>query len=284
METLRSIGKTVLGSLIALVRPDLARSLGTGQSVATGKHLRAKRLILHARLERARWRGDHAAVRQSLAGFWQNETADFFYSGFRHRFEQSFLGPHQVIVDQLVALNDACPFSTLVEVGCGDGRVLAHCANRLPNLQRLTGLDINPKIIETNIRTWATEPRLSFAQADAARWLADAQTDGMILLSYGGVMEYFNEADLKAIYTRLGRNRRVAVAMVEPLAPHHDLTTQNRSFVFGQENSFSHNYAHLLKQAGFKIIFTQEQREGDIRWLLLLAATHLENDDDRAKH
>jgi SAM-dependent methyltransferase len=274
MGSARAFVKTIAGSVIELVRPDLGRAIdtATGSGPQARGSVRARQWILHARLERARWRGDHMGVRRALAGFWRGDTADFFYARFRDRFQTSFLGAHQIIVDQLVALDQMRPFASLVEVGCGDGQVLAHCAKRLPGLAKLTGIDINPRIIAANRETWAASPRLSFVCDDAVDWLSRNATDDMVLFSYGGVMEYLDETDLTATFAALGRRHHVAVALVEPLSPAHDLDADLASFVFGQENSFSHNYPHLLRKAGFTLHFEQQMELDGVRWIMVLAS------------
>jgi trans-aconitate methyltransferase len=268
----RTLAKALIGTVIEVLRPDLARAIDSPAPRPQGQAaFKTRKWILEARLTRARWRGDQTAVRNALAGFWRNDTADFFYDRFQERFERSFLGPHQAVVDELVAWDSTHPFQYLVEIGCGDGRVLAHCAARLPGIPRLTGIDINPMIIARNRKVWADQPRLSFTATDATAWLATESRPATALLSYGGVMEYFDPAGLAAIFAGLASHPGTAVALVEPLAPDHDLAVQTRSRIFGPENSFSHNYPHLLQTAGFHIRFRRELNWDGARWLMLLA-------------
>ncbi len=271
MSRLRVLAKTVIGTMIEWTHPSLARAVDSGAPV--GAAFRKRNLIIHARRERARRRGDPEAVKAAQAGYWKGETADLFYDRYTARFRDWFLGPHQVIVDRLVDLDREMAFANLVEIGCGDGRVLAHCAERLPGLERATGLDINPTIIARNRETYAGNPKLHFVDTEAGAWLSRNCPDGTVLMTYGGVMEYFTEADLSAMLTRIARLKRGAVAFVEPLAPGHDLSTRKDSFIFGGENSFSHNYPHLIRQAGLLPVFEQEMELGLVRWMLILART-----------
>lgn len=137
-------------------------------------------------------------------------------------------------------------------------------------LARLTGLDINPTIIARNRET-LTDPRLCFAQGDAAGWLAAHPAPRRALLSYGGVMEYFAPATLEALFGTLAAHPPAVVALCEPLDPAHDLAHEPASRAFGQESSYSHNHAHLLRRAGFDVIWHEEVNDGGVRWMMMLA-------------
>lgn len=282
-QTLRSAARTLAGTALELVRPDLAADLdrpapvpadgvgSAGSPPTRGTHLRAKTWILHARLHRARLRGDRAAVQAALARYWQAETGDFFYDRYRNRFEAWFHGPHQVLIDQLAEAAERLALRDLVEIGCGDGRALAHCAERLPGLGSLTGIDINPTIIARNRTDHAADPRLRFVEGDAAAWLAAHPAPRRALLSYGGVMEYFAPEALVTLFSGLAAAGPAAVALCEPIAPEHDLAAQPDSILFGQESSFSHNHAHLLRQAGLAVTWQQELHRDGVRWMMILA-------------
>jgi SAM-dependent methyltransferase len=287
----KTLFKTVAGSLLEVLRPDLARAIDapivggqtmTGQVSRSGWQTRARKWILEARIERARWRQDHAAIRKTLADFWRSDALNFFYDRYRDRFTRSFLGPHHVIVDEMDKLVQSGHFTSLIEIGCGDGQVLNHCAGALPSLRSLTGLDINPTIIAANGVTWQDNPRLRFVCGDAMDCVGSLIEDGTILLTYGGVMEYLDRESLVSIFETLARHQNVAVAMVEPLSPEHDLTQQRASFTYGVENSFSHNYPHLLASAGFKTAFQREVFWDGVRWLMMLAAN--EKEDRNGNH
>jgi len=275
MTPAKRLAKALAGTAVELVRRDLVREIEAGDH--SGRGLRLKQWILHARLERARLRGDSAAVGRALAAYWQGDTGDFFYDRYRERFQTWFLGPHQVIVDQLARLSARRPYARLIEIGCGDGRVLDHCARRLPRIPAFLGLDINPTIIARNRQDHAGNPRLAFEAGEAMAWLPARMGEGTVLMTYGGVMEYFPPADLAQVFALLARPRQAAVALVAPVDPAHDLAADPVSHVFGQENSFSHPHRHMLETAGFTIEFEQEMPLGGVRWMLILAAKGQDN-------
>ena len=237
----------------------------------SGRFLKLKRWILYARTARARARGDAGALQKSLFQFWRTDTADTYFDKYLDRHEKWFLGPHHEIVDQLAALARGGSYTRLIEVGCGNGRVLEHCAAVMPEVPEFIGVDINPTIIERDRVDYAQNPRLQFMAADASSWLEKTAQPGTILLTYGGVMEYFSASTLVTMFKTLARKGPAAVALVEPVDPAHDLSRNPASHAFGQENSFSHNHEALLREAGYRVIFRKTLRLGGASWVMLLA-------------
>lgn len=272
IRKLKSAYRFIVGTALDFMRAPLVREIDNSQH--TGRNIRLKNWVLESRKARARLRGDNASIEREQFRYWKGDTADFFYDRFRTRMEKWFFGPHQVIVDQLADLTARIAFDRLIEVGCGDGQVLQHLATRIPQVQQFVGVDINPTIIERNQTSFASNPRLSFVSANAATWLPDQISDGLILMTYGGVMEYFAPDVLSAIFSQMAQHKRMAVALVEPVDPAHDLRTDPGSHVFGSENSFSHNHQQLLEAAGFTVAFVQEINLGQVRWVLLIATAN----------
>lgn len=271
MGTALDYVKLSVGTILEVLAPGLARDIETGRH--SGRNIRAKRWILYAKTRRAARRGDARGTQRALFDFWRADVSNSFYDRYVLRFRKWFLGPHHEIVDELEKLAGSREFRQFVEVGCGDGLALEHCAERLPRIPRFVGVDINPSIIERNRSRFAENPRLTFVAANAADWLDENVTDGTILFTYGGVMEYFDADALRGLFASLARRVGTAVALVEPLDPEHDLAGDSASHIFGAENSFSHNHAGLLREAGFAIQFQKELRLDGIRWMMLVAAT-----------
>jgi SAM-dependent methyltransferase len=269
LTQVRRMGKTAVGTGLDLLHPRLGREIDAG--VRTGRNARLKQWVIHARLERARARGDTRAVETELHRYWQGDAAADFYDRYTDRFRDWFLGPHQVVFDALSKTHAVSPFARLAEIGCGDGRVLAHLAGRLPGLSDALGLDINPGIVARNRDTFADRPLLRFADGNALDALDDIARPCTAVVTYGGVMEYIRAEDLSRLFSRLAALPGTAVALVEPVDPVHDLARDPRSHVFGQENSFSHNHRALLEAAGLEIAFGQNMDLGGVRWTLMLA-------------
>lgn len=266
----RTFGKTAVGTLLGLAAPRLAESDPTGEP-ASSMALRLRRWVLHARLERARWRGDAARIEATLHDFWRGQTGDDFYDRYAQRFERWFNGPHRAIIDRMADLADRRNWSNLVEIGCGDGRALSHLATVLPGIRSAVGIDINPRIIARDRIAHAGNRKLRFMDCDACAVLPDLIVPGTLLFSYGGVLEYFTAEHLDAIFDLVRAAPGSAIALVEPVDPAHDLFLDPTSHVFGGENSFSHNHAARAARAGLAVRFQQEIVDGGVRWMMLLA-------------
>lgn len=257
------------GLLLEIFAPWITRELDDGLN--SGRFVQIKRCILYARSMRARARGDATALQKSLFQFWRADTSDAYFDKYLDRYETWFLGPHHAIVDQLALLSRSGTYNRLVEVGCGAGQVLEHCAAAMPEISNFIGVDINPTIIARDTVNFAQNPRLKFLATDASVWLQDNTLPGTILLTYGGVMEYFSAETLTTMFTTLAQHGPAAVALVEPIDPSHDMANDAASHAFGQENSFSHNHEKLLHAVGYTVIFRKTLRLGGASWMMLLA-------------
>jgi SAM-dependent methyltransferase len=266
---IRDAVRTVAGTALDVVFPSLGHEIG--ESNADGANPKLKRLVLQARLYRARRRGDEAAIQSALHAYWQGNASGNYYDRYANRFQLWFLGPHQVIVEALAEEVARRRYVRLVEFGCGDGRVLAHLAEKLPQVPELVGLDINEAIIARTSAALAVPPRLAFRAGNARALFGELCGDDTVLMTYGGVMEYFTADELSSFFRHLAGKRSTAVALVEPVDPSHDLFSDPGSHVFGAENSFSHNHSSLLESAGFTVRFFREMNVGGVRWVLLLA-------------
>lgn len=269
MSHTRGTIKLWAGSLLEILAPKITRDLDRGLN--SGRSIKIKRWILYARTVRARAGDDVGALQKSLFHFWRADTADTYYDQYLDRYQKWFLGPHHIIVDQLASLSRSGTYSRLVEVGCGAGRVLEHCASAMPEISDVIGVDINPVIIARNKTSFAQNPRLQFLSADASVWLQQNGQRGTILLTYGGVMEYFAGPTLSAMFYTLALHQPTAVALVEPVDPAHDLANDATSHAFGEENSFSHNHEKLLEAAGYDVVFHKTLKLGGASWVMILA-------------
>ena len=260
--------RNVCGVLATHFFSGITEQIACGETAPQGKlgSLISSRLIQKAAAE-----GDHEALRRHLAHYWTGCEGDSFYSNFDDRFEKWFLGGHYPVFAELTRLVSENPgkYSRVVEVGCGDGRVLHHLSEQLDGIEEFVGIDINEGIIGRN-RDFYDSDKLKFVAGDATEWIGREAGEGTILATYGGVMEYFLENELADLYETLKEKAPVAVVMVEPLYDDFDLEREEASRSSGGEHSFSHNYPLLLRRAGFEIAY-EEEPEMEFRWLTLMA-------------
>lgn len=259
----------MVGRVAELTLPELGREIDDVRNAERAPRL--KRAILYARLRRAHAHGDTAAIDGALAAFWKGGAGDKFHNSHAEDRFRLFREQHAVAIDALADLLDTSgsPFSRLVEIGCGDGKVLADCAERLPSISKAVGLDINAGVIA---RASSEHPggRFSFFNAEARDWLTAHPQPGTVVLSNGGVLEYLSQDHVDRLLEALALARPAAIVLIEPAAPDHDLQNQTESVVFGHEYSFSHNHRHRLSQAGFDVVFERETHAFNARLLLMI--------------
>jgi SAM-dependent methyltransferase len=271
VQALKKYVKYSLGRTVAVLAPFLVREIEAGTN--TSRHAWLKKQVLDSKIAYAKKTNSFNDLQDAHFRYWQGEQGTNFYGAYPERFNDWFLGDHFIFVEELQKLMKSDDgFKYLYEIGCGDGQVLNYLSKNLAGIERAVGLDINETIIEENNRTFADNTALTFISGDASKWIAQNIQAGTILLSYGGVFEYFSEEALRDIFKALKSGTvPVLVVLVEPISKDHDLNTVSDSQPFGREDSFSHNHEHLLKSAGFNIEFECEKYISD-RWKIIIAS------------
>ncbi|GHC40579.1 class I SAM-dependent methyltransferase [Roseibacillus persicicus] len=231
---------------------------------------------------RAFLENDFVTLRHYLANYWK-EQAHHFHADWDDRFDRMFVAHDQVIAVPLQAiLTKQSPGPhppELYEIGCGGGQVLDYLSEHLPQISRFYGVDLSSEQIAQNKKSFAENKQLSFVAADAMKWIPENAKPNSVLLSNGGVFEYFLESELHTLFTCLASlNGPTTIALVETFGADHNLATERNSLVYGRELSFSHNYPELLKSAGYTIFHQTERtgfdEDGGGRWIRLVAHKH----------
>lgn len=263
--------KVALGRLALLASPGVGRRLENGEAPAG----LVERMALAALIDRHQRAGTLESLSHLHRNFWAGDQAAGFYAATEDRFERVFLGQHRTVVEQLAKLVASGDFHTLCEVGCGGGQVLSHLQDQLPGLRRLVGLDLNASQIRLNQERYADQPRLEFVAGDAAEWIPAQIGPGWIVFAYGGVFEYFTQAQLGRLLSVIAAQAPASVGFVEPVAEDQALAADGPSQAFGTELSYSHPYLRLVEEAGFKVVCQEETRFGDsgLRAILQVART-----------
>ncbi|MEH6525537.1 MAG: class I SAM-dependent methyltransferase [Sneathiella sp.] len=267
---LKNIVKYQLSRVIPLLAPSILSEIKA--DINPTKNTWLKKQIIDGRVAHATKKQNLSQLQEAHSLYWQGEQGAKFYGAFDGRFEEWFRDEHAVFEVELQnMMHSRREFRTLLEIGCGDGQVLNYLSNSLPGIDRGIGIDINSGIIEENRKTYSGNSKLKFVSGDAVEGIKSNMGKNCLVMSYGGVLEYFSEESVKEVFNFVRESPyHTGIALVEPISPDHDLSTTFNSYVFGQENSFSHNHEHLLKEAGFEIIFECEKHMAD-RWKIIVA-------------
>lgn len=269
---LRQSLKCLLGRALMPLFPLRLQQLQRGD---VGERLgRVDRLLLAALVARHEKAGSLDQLGALHDWLWASEQATRFHDQAQARFDDWWLQHHSAILEPLTREISDHPgtWTTLCEIGCGSGLVLADLARRLPTLQQFVGLDLSAAQISRSRQAHAANPRLRFEAGDGAAWLRGHAAPGWLLFSNAGVLEYFAPDKLLGLLRDLAQTRPpLAIASIEPIADDYDLQRETASRIYGPERSWSHNYPRLYREAGFELLWQRELRVGGLRWLLLFA-------------
>lgn len=272
--------KGTAGRMLMSVRPELSSAIKE-RPFASQLPL-SGRLIRNGHFMNAVGAEDHAMIRDFLRDYWSSGASDEFYEGLSHRYETLFLAYHSSIVDETRRAMERTgqPFQRMVEIGSGDGKILDHFRRYLPNLPEFIGVDVNLTQVENNRRIYGESGQMSFHHSDGLNWLRNHGGKGTVLVTNGGVLEYFTRPELQELFGRMVKEwEPCVVSLTESIAADHDLINEPGTYPYGWELSLSHNYISLLEEAGFIIshvndrLTTPEEADTVGRWLQVVAVS-----------
>ena len=270
--------KGTAGRVLMTMRPELSSEIRK-TPFANGLPL-SGRLIRNGHFMNAVGAHDHGMIRDFLRDYWSSGASDEFYEGLSHRYETLFLRYHSSIVGETARAmkRTGRTFRQMVEIGAGDGKILDHFSRHLADVPAFHGVDVNLPQVENNRRIYQANPKLSFHHSDGLHWLNENGGTGTILVTNGGVLEYFTRPELEDLFGRMGSGwGPCVVSLTESIAADHDLVNESWTYPYGWELSLSHNYIALLQDAGFTIthvndrLTTPEEAETIGRWLQVVA-------------
>lgn len=272
--------KSLAGRVIKLFRPQRAAEIF--EKPFDPRWGRGDKLMRNAHLVDAVHRQEHPTLLRFLRDYWASTASTSFYDTFSHRFEDLFLRHHSGIVEhvqkQASRMTQAGKAVRLVEVGSGDGRLLHHLSRCLPGISEFHGIDVNPDQIARCQAAHRDEPRLTFHHAEALQWLQDRPHPGTIVLTNGGVLEYFLREQLSELLRHLCDSQSpAAVAITETVATDHSFETEPASYPYSRELALSHNYGAILKEAGWQVTFERDrptepgEENHPTRWIQMVA-------------
>ena len=248
--------KTIVGSILIVIMPKKAKELSNkGMTIDVGLTLK-ERLIRHTLLGKAKKDEDFETLSQFHQDFWTNKADEYFSTRFFNNVLEDFFIPKcSFLVDLLKEKLDqeGGKFNILVEIGTGEGTVLNYLSSQLPNVNRFIGIDLSTAQIESNKNLFSKNKKLEFVASDAFDWIKENRNDHMIIITCNGVLEYFTQSRLQDFFNELNSFGKVIFVAIEPIGVNHDFLKNPNSEIYGIENSFSHNYVKMFKDAGFNI-------------------------------
>lgn len=246
-----------IGNLLVFLKPEKARQLSANGLTIVNKTNTmsiSERLMRSAILKKFEKSKDYNTLEELHKNYWSNKGSDFFMET-EDSFEKEFLPNCAFIFDELESKlhNSTTEYTTLVEIGTGNGRVLDYLNSRFQNINRFVGIDLSTEQIDLNSKKFGNDPRMEFVAVDGFDWVKAHGRGNTIFLTSRGVLEYFTEERLQAFLNEINHLGKIIFIAIEPKGTDHDYATNPGSQPYGYERSFSHNYERLFKNAGFSL-------------------------------
>lgn len=259
----------LLGSVLLRMRPEEA---ATVDAAPYSSELNAmERLLRNGLYYQALRKRDFATLGRYLKDYWSVDAGVDFHERFSERFDDQFLLRDVRLMPEVERLlTDSPQYTTLCELGCGNGMVLDYYREHLPAFERYLGLDLSTVEIEKNRARY--DAALEFEVADITEWSTSHPTQGIVFLTNGGVLECIAPDELNKLI-RMARKDGgpVAFAITENIAIDHQDEIDRQSHVYAWEFAFSHNYHYLFRAAGYRIRYSHERIINKKRWLNIIA-------------
>lgn len=262
--------RRLIGRVLCAVLPSRTqRLLTTGDPNHFNKW---DRMMAVAACLKAQRQGNWETTRRLHTLYWSGEAATGIHREHTSIKHAWFQQPDHPLARALKSLIDQNDFLGLCEIGCGTGALIEDLRRQYPQLSQWTGLDLSPQQISDNRKTHAASG-VRYETADALSWIPQQAPAGWIYLSFGGVLEYVTEQDLRGLWTAIAaKGKPAAIALCEPIADDHDFESTLNSRVHGVEQVFSHHYRKMAVEAGFKVLTYRDYlRFSRSRWAIMTA-------------
>ena len=255
--------KGALGNLLISANPQKAEQLSTLGMTSVDKHDLnvSERLMRFAMLQKIEQEQDFEALEALHKNYWMNRGSEYFLNTNDH-FETIFQPECSFLINILAkyVTESSSNFSTLLEIGTGNGDVLKHLSERLPSVNKFIGVDLSHNQIDLNVERFQNEPKLEFVAADGLEWATEYAEPNTIFFTSRGVLEYINQSNLEKLFAVAAGLSNTMIVTIEPNGLDHDFAAEPDSRLYGLEKSFSHNYPAKMIEAGFDLIHISEKR------------------------
>lgn len=265
---------TIGNGLIFLFPKKAIRLSEKGMTLVMNNNLNLlERLMRHAILKKVEKKADVETLAKLHRNYWVNQGSEFF-SSTNDSFENEFLPNCSFIFNLLKneLSNQTVHYTTLVEVGTGNGNVLNYLCSAFPEIDRFIGIDLSPVQIELNRKKFIENKKLEFVASDGFDWVKTHGQGHTIFVTSRGVLEYFTEKRLQAFFKEINQLGKTMFVAIEPNGVAHNFKVNPHSELYGHERSFSHNYPELFKNAGFSLWHLSSKPHDDAAVLSFIGA------------
>jgi len=219
--------------------------------------------------------------KQSL---WGGEAGLKWHEKHYDRFkeEEQLYGVYKHFIDKIKDLVEKKEIKTVMEIGCGNGLLIAFLTKRYPEV-KFTALDINGMVIEKNKERFGDLENLTFIHETTESYFSHFSPSDLTYLV--GTGECFYENELLSMLQDLKNKapKMVFIAFYEPITD-FDF---NKDFVSKPRGNtvFSHNYPYLLQKVGFVDIqyrlFKSKINPNPLVWDALVTAKAWNNNQQK---
>lgn len=254
-----------VGNMLVFMQPKKARQLSEHRMTLVHKNSKkmslSERLMRFALVKKLEKIENHEKIAEMNRNFWESNKATDLFSETESAFINDFLPNCTFIFDLLdkELINQPEKFHTLVEIGTGNGDVLNYLSSKFHQINRFIGIDLSSHQVEINKKKFSDNIKLEFVAADAFDWVKEHGCGNSIFVSSKGVLEYFVEQRLQEFLNIINQQGKTMFVAIEPNGADHNFDTQPNTQLYGNEPSFSHNYPHLFKNAGFTLWHFSQQ-------------------------
>jgi len=198
---------------------------------------------------------------------WESEGMSSYYTSTENRMQKMLEKYQSQLLVGLNAILAKCDIHTIIEIGCGDGQLLSFLSENVPdNIQHLVGLDLNQIQIGENRKKYGYIPNIDFQAGDALEIMAKKDLEGCLIVTFGGVLEYFRPEVLENFFSQMTAKGCFAVLLVEPAPRDFDFENAAASQLYGGECSYAHPYLKLLNSHNFNLVYRELTKGTTLQW------------------
>ena len=211
----------------------------------TRRHYESPEAEIRAINRRSLW-GSTAGVR------WHEERRQKHESN--PQFRENYLATRSAMLEQIAwLLNHYLVFTSVCEIGTGNGLLIEYLASRFTRIERFHGIDLSAEQIARNQAIFA-ESKVEYIHVEASEYIVRHCRPGTLFVTCG-TFECFTQAELEELLQLTRRTvNMVAFATCDAVDVDYDAKIDRDSRPRGNL-FYSHNYRYLFEKHGYETCF-----------------------------